>query len=101
MTIHKTNSIKISIGPPLFSDTLDTNSWVKDKGKLAIIPTIIRSDIPLPIPLSVIFSPNHIAKIVPVTSIITEEPINKGPLPRMKALSGTPKALKPNRYAGA
>ena len=42
-------------------------------GKVAIIPTIINNDIPLPIPLSVIFSPNHIAKIVPVTKITIEE----------------------------
>jgi len=35
------------------------------------------------------------AKIVPVTRIITEEPMNKGPFPRIKALSGTPNALNP------
>ena len=60
------------------------------RGSVAIIPTIIKSEIPLPIPLSVIFSPNHIANIVPVTRIITEEMMNKGPLPKIKALSGTP-----------
>jgi len=38
-----------------------------------MIPTIINSEIPFPIPLSVIFSPNHIAKIVPVTKITTAE----------------------------
>ena len=60
-----------------------------------MIPTIINNEIPLPIPLSVIFSPNHIAKMVPVTKMITEEIINKGPLPMTKALSGTPKAESP------
>jgi hypothetical protein len=40
---------------------------------LASIPTMIKSEIPFPIPLSVIFSPNHMANIVPVTKIITEE----------------------------
>ena len=52
--------------------------------EVAIIPTIIKNDIPLPIPLSVIFSPNHMAKIVPVTEYITEEMMNKGPLPKIK-----------------
>jgi hypothetical protein len=33
---------------------------------------MIKSEIPFPIPLSV-FSPNHMANIVPVTKIITEE----------------------------
>ena len=41
-------------------------------GNVAIIPTIINNEIPLPIPLSVIFSPNHIAKIQPVTNIVTD-----------------------------
>ena len=68
---------------------------MKDCGKLAIIPTIINKDIPFPIPLSVIFSPNHIAKIVTVTKIITYENINKGPFPNINALSGTPRALRP------
>ena len=38
-----------------------------------MIPTIIISEIPFPIPLSVIFSPNHITNIVPVTSTIIED----------------------------
>jgi hypothetical protein len=83
--------------PPLFSETRETNSWVKERGRFAIIPTIINSEIPLPIPLSVIFSPSHMAKIVPVTSIITEENIKSGPRPRTKALSGTPSAESPYR----
>src|SRR5690554_7630389 len=37
-----------------------------------MIPIIINNDIPFPIPLSVIFSPNHIAKMVPVVRINTE-----------------------------
>ena len=101
ITIHNTNSIKISIRPPLFSETLEINSCVNDSGKFAIIPTIISKDIPFPIPLSVIFSPNHMAKIVPVTKIVTDENKNNGPLPRIKALSGTPSADNPKRYAGA
>ncbi|MCY1306911.1 hypothetical protein D9M70_567970 [compost metagenome] len=34
---------------------------------------MINNDIPFPIPLSVIFSPSHIAKIVPETSITTDK----------------------------
>jgi hypothetical protein len=42
-----------------------------------------------PIPLSVIFSPNHMANIVPVTKIITEENKNSKELnPNKNALLG-------------
>ena len=34
-----------------------------------MIPTMINNEIPFPIPLSVILSPNHIAKIVPVVNV--------------------------------
>ena len=68
-----TSSIKIIIRPPFDSVTLETYSWMNDAGKVAIIPTIINNEIPLPIPLSVIFSPNHIAKTQPVTRMITDE----------------------------
>ncbi len=61
---------------------------------VAMIPIIINNDIPFPIPLSVIFSPNHIAKTVPVTKIITDGMIKVNPLPNTNALSGTPKAPK-------
>ena len=59
-----------------------------------MIPTVISNEIPLPIPLSVIFSPNHIANTQPVTKIITEETTKTGVLPIIKALSGTPRAPK-------
>ena len=76
---------------------LKKNSLTSDEGKPAIIPIIMINEIPLPKPLSVIFSPNHIANIVPVTKMITEDIINKGPRPRIKALSGTPNAESPYR----
>ena len=44
-------------------------SWMNDPGKSAKIPTIIKIEIPFPIPLSVIFSPNHIANTEPATRI--------------------------------
>ena len=46
---------------------------ITDAGIRAMIPTIINKEIPLPIPLSVIFSPNHIANTHPVTKIIIED----------------------------
>ena len=49
------------------------NSKIKDDGKAAIIPIMINREIPFPIPRSVIFSPNHMAKIVPVERIIILE----------------------------
>ena len=79
----------ISIGPPLSLVTTEENSWINACGILATIPTKINSEIPLPIPLSVIFSPNHIAKTVPVVSIITDENMNDGELnPNKKASAG-------------
>jgi hypothetical protein len=44
---------------------------------------MIKSEIPFP-PLSVIFSPNHMANIVPVTKIITEENKNSKELNLIK-----------------
>ena len=67
-------------------------SAMKAWGIRAIIPTIIRREIPFPTPLSVIFSPSHIAKTVPVTKIITEGIMNPSPFPKRKASSGTPNA---------
>ena len=89
-----TNSIATIIKPP-DPESCEITSCVNDKGSEAIIPTVISNEIPFPIPLSVIFSPSHIAKIQPVTSIITDGMIKNGPLPRIKAESGTPKAPKP------
>jgi hypothetical protein len=47
--------------PGNLSDTSDTRA----NGSLDTIPIMISIDIPLPIPLSVIRSPNHIQNIVP------------------------------------
>src|SRR5690606_17816165 len=70
---HMITSITIIIGPPLPSIIRDCDSCKNAVGKLAIIPIIISNEIPFPIPLSVIFSPNHIAKTVPVVKIKAEE----------------------------
>ena len=43
----------------------------KALGISATIPEKIINEIPLPIPLWVICSPNHIKKIVPATKVIT------------------------------
>ena len=42
-----------------------------------MIPIIINIEIPFPIPLSVIFSPSHIQKMVPEVSIVTLDKVNK------------------------
>jgi len=78
ITSHTASSITTIIKPPLLSDILEIKFCVNERGKEATIPTVIRRDIPLPIPLSVIFSPSHIAKIHPVTRIIIEVKINIG-----------------------
>ncbi len=48
-----------------------SNVVAKALGISATIPENIINDIPLPIPLCVICSPNHIKKIVPATKVIT------------------------------
>ena len=59
-----------------------------------MIPIIINNDIPLPIPLSVILSPNHIANTVPVVNNNIDENQKVRPLPNKNALSGIPKLGK-------
>ena len=48
-----------------------SNVAAKARGISATIPENIIKDIPLPIPLWVICSPNHIRKIVPATKVMT------------------------------
>ena len=43
-----------------------------------MIPTMMIMEIPFPIPLSVIFSPNHITNMVPAVNINIEEMVNIG-----------------------
>jgi hypothetical protein len=56
--------------------------------EITSIPTMIKSEIPFPIPLSVIFSPNHMANIVPVTKITEENKNSKELNPNKNALLG-------------
>ena len=100
MTNQRIISIRIKRGPPV-PVSLEAVSERNARGRRAMIPTIMSREIPLPIPLSVIFSPNHIAKIVPVTKISTAGTIKESPLPRRKAASGTPNLLIPYKYTGA
>src|SRR5690606_41219681 len=48
-------------------------SNIIDWGKRLMIPIMINIEIPFPIPLSVIRSPNHIQNIVPEVRIITAD----------------------------
>ena len=49
----------------------NSNVVTKALGISATIPAKIINEIPLPIPLCVICSPNHIKKIVPATIVVT------------------------------
>ena len=66
-----TNSNMKRIKPLL--DNWDWITKLKAPGSAAIIPIIMIMETPLPIPLSVILSPNHIENIVPVARIILLE----------------------------
>ena len=48
-------------------------------GSLETIPIIIINDIPFPIPRSVILSPNHIRRIVPVIKQMVPVKIKENP----------------------
>ena len=48
-------------------------------GRRATIPAMMISEMPLPIPRSVICSPIHIRNIVPAVTVITVITINPGP----------------------
>ena len=57
----------------------NSNVVTKALGISATIPENIINDIPLPIPLWVICSPNHIKNIVPATIVVTVEILKKTP----------------------
>ena len=48
-----------------------SNIWMTARGKLTTIPEKMISDMPLPMPRSVICSPSHMTKHVPVVSVST------------------------------
>jgi hypothetical protein len=81
-SINKTISIRKITKPPPDCSKREKNSATKENGRPAMIPTIIKREIPFPIPLSVIFSPNHITNIVPVIKIKTDDIQNKEGLVR-------------------
>ena len=56
-----------------------SNVVAKALGISATMPEKIIKDIPFPIPLRVICSPNHIKKIVPATKVITVEVLKNNP----------------------
>ena len=63
---------KINNPPPPFW-LLEPNSIINDCGNLPKIPTMMMIEVPLPKPLSCIFSPNHITNNVPAVNVITVE----------------------------
>ena len=63
--------------PPEVVAVRITNSCTRDCGRRAIIPTKMINDIPFPMPLSVIRSPNHMINILPAVRIIVDEIVNK------------------------
>ena len=67
--------IKVDIAPVLPNSKVVT----KALGISATIPAKIINEIPFPIPLCVICSPNHIKKIVPATIVVTVETLKKTP----------------------
>ena len=67
------NSKMSRTAPPREVPSFAETSAVRANGRRAMIPTIMMSEIPLPIPLSVMRSPSHMMKSVPAIRIITEE----------------------------
>ena len=67
--------INVDIAPVLPSSKVVTSAL----GISATIPAKIINEIPFPIPLCVICSPNHIKKIVPATIVVTVDILKKTP----------------------
>ena len=67
--------IKVETAPVLPSSNVVT----KARGISATIPANIIKEIPFPIPLWVICSPNHIKKIVPATIVVTVDILKNVP----------------------
>ena len=63
----KTNTSKTT-----FNGEVEATSDKKEDGSLERIPTVIKSDTPFPIPLSVMRSPNQTANIDPATITDTD-----------------------------
>ena len=78
VTANRTN-IKIIINVEIAPVLPSSNVVTKARGISATIPEKIISEIPFPIPLCVICSPNHIRKIVPATIVVTVEILKKAP----------------------
>ena len=77
--INKTN-IKIIIIVEIAPVLPNSKVVTKALGISATIPENIINDIPFPIPLWVICSPNHIKKIVPATIVVTVEILKNKPV---------------------
>ena len=71
------STMKKMAPPPVLEATLELNSASNANGKRAMIPMVMRIEIPFPMPLSVIFSPSHIQNIVPAVSTTTVDRVNK------------------------
>ena len=67
-----TSTMNIKRPPPLKLFKRATNSWPNASGRRAIIPIMMINDTPLPMPLSVIRSPNQRINILPAARIIVE-----------------------------
>ena len=74
-SIKIANIITVEMAPVLPSSKVVT----KALGISATIPAKIIKEIPFPMPLCVICSPNHIRKIVPATIVVTVEILKKTP----------------------
>ncbi len=75
ITPSKINSLSILLTPSLTRAISLTITF----GSLETIPIIMISEIPLPMPRSVIRSPSHINKIVPVIKHIVPVKIKENP----------------------
>ena len=48
------------------------HAWIRAAGRRATMPMVMMSEMPLPMPRSVIWSPSHISSMVPAVSVMTE-----------------------------
>ena len=57
------------------------HAWINAAGRRATMPMVMMSEMPLPMPRSVIWSPSHMSSIVPASMLMTV--IASKPKPRL------------------
>ena len=87
--------------PPSAPERAEVNSSTKATGRRAMIPIMMMTETPLPMPLSVMRSPSHKTNIDPAARMMVDITMNPTPSPIKNAPLPCVCALRLMRYVGA